>query len=371
LLYSSFSVFWGGGQGYGVNLEDNAEYCLIENNIFYDLRHAMIAQDGSQYNVFGYNYSRKPHQTNVPVMDSKFIGDMVLHGRDDEPGSVGPTKNLFEGNVGKFIWIDSFWGENGKNNTFLRNRASKYGLWIFGWKTIFMGNITGMFHLIDLLIMGAIYHGLEGIPNQPKQNFINNYFESSHWYWCQKRFPRRMDSWHESTEKNSRVKKLNFWGQYYTRWWSDYKKNRKYSSLIESEISYYLVNDEQPDFIPELIYDWPFNPNTDTNPAQWRWYYGNSKTYSRRLNNDYNNITIWDQNQSIYSDYTVEKGDQLIIQDGVTVTFYNNSRLIVKGSLYAVGEESSHIIFTGYNQGFWEGIKFGGEVRPLSRQFLV
>lgn len=46
-----------GGQGYGV-VCTQSEYCLVEDNIFETLRHSMLVQDESRYNVFGYNYSR-------------------------------------------------------------------------------------------------------------------------------------------------------------------------------------------------------------------------------------------------------------------------------------------------------------------------
>ncbi len=43
-----------GGQGYGVILEFSTNYCLVENNIFKTLRHAMLVQAGANCNVFTY-----------------------------------------------------------------------------------------------------------------------------------------------------------------------------------------------------------------------------------------------------------------------------------------------------------------------------
>lgn len=50
-------AFGENGQGYGIIIQDVAEYNLVENNIFNNDRHAMLVQDEAQWNVFGYNYS--------------------------------------------------------------------------------------------------------------------------------------------------------------------------------------------------------------------------------------------------------------------------------------------------------------------------
>ena len=49
--------YGGDGHGYGVTLGLHVTDCLIENNIFRHLRHAMMVQVGASGNVFGYNYS--------------------------------------------------------------------------------------------------------------------------------------------------------------------------------------------------------------------------------------------------------------------------------------------------------------------------
>lgn len=48
-----------GGRGYGVCLEWSTTNCLVENNIFKRLRHAMVAQAGANCNVFSHNYSNE------------------------------------------------------------------------------------------------------------------------------------------------------------------------------------------------------------------------------------------------------------------------------------------------------------------------
>lgn len=96
------------GTGYGVNIARSSN-CLIENNVFYQLRHAMIIALGANRNVFGYNHSYD--QFSYPV---KNLADLNLHGHF-------PYNNLFEGNRVDRIHADQWWGSNGPNNTFIRN----------------------------------------------------------------------------------------------------------------------------------------------------------------------------------------------------------------------------------------------------------
>ncbi len=105
-------------RGYGVALAVHTGACLVENNIFRRLRHAMMVKQGANGNVFAYNYSREPKRSE-PIND--FAGDINCHGHY-------PFANLFEGNVAQNITIDQAWGPNGPYNTFFRNRAELYGL---------------------------------------------------------------------------------------------------------------------------------------------------------------------------------------------------------------------------------------------------
>lgn len=109
--------FDGGGSGYGAIFQFRAGECLVQNNIFRRLRHAMIMQAGANGNVVAYNYSREGNSDSHPG----YAGDMCLHGNY-------PYANLFEGNIGGHIWIDaSHDGANGPFNTFFRNRAQEAG----------------------------------------------------------------------------------------------------------------------------------------------------------------------------------------------------------------------------------------------------
>lgn len=114
--------YGGGGKAYGVMLQFATSECLIYNNQFNHLRHSMILQAGANGNVISYNYSKNPFWTDV-TLPSNSAGDLVLHGNY-------PYSNLFEGNTIQHIVIDDSHGQNGKYNTFIRNRAELYGLFM-------------------------------------------------------------------------------------------------------------------------------------------------------------------------------------------------------------------------------------------------
>lgn len=101
-----------GGRGYGVSIGGHSTNCLIEDNIFSHLRHAMILSTGANGNVFGYNHSRDEINDNPwPYYPE---ADMSLHGHY-------PFANLFEGNDVIYGVADDYWGLNGPYNTFFRN----------------------------------------------------------------------------------------------------------------------------------------------------------------------------------------------------------------------------------------------------------
>ncbi|VAW28462.1 hypothetical protein MNBD_BACTEROID07-1019 [hydrothermal vent metagenome] len=104
--------------GYGVTLAHHSGGCLIVNNIFVHLRHAMMVKTGANGNVFAYNYSRDPFRSES---FSDLSGDISLHGHY-------PFANLLEGNIIQNIIIDHYWGPSGPLNTFFRNRAELWGI---------------------------------------------------------------------------------------------------------------------------------------------------------------------------------------------------------------------------------------------------
>ena len=104
--------------GYGVTLNHHSSECVVENNIFYHLRHAMMVKTGANGNVFGYNYSSDPYRSE-PIHD--LSGDIALHGHF-------AYSNLFESNIIQYIIIDHYWGPSGPFNTIFRNRAELWGI---------------------------------------------------------------------------------------------------------------------------------------------------------------------------------------------------------------------------------------------------
>ncbi|HET54529.1 MAG TPA: hypothetical protein ENN33_04860, partial [Ignavibacteria bacterium] len=97
------------GCGYGIILGYSSTNCLIENNIFRMLRHAMLLGCGANCNVLNYNYSREQYWT------EQIVGaDLCLHGRY-------PYANLMEQNIICQISVDDSHGRNGPYNAFIRN----------------------------------------------------------------------------------------------------------------------------------------------------------------------------------------------------------------------------------------------------------
>ena len=113
----------GGGHGYGVNLGSHVTDCLVENNVFVHLRHSMLVQVGASGNVFGYNFSTDPYQSEggdwTPC-------DISLHGHYAH-------MNLFEANVVQEIDVSDYWGPCGPGNTFFRDRVMAEGIEIMDY----------------------------------------------------------------------------------------------------------------------------------------------------------------------------------------------------------------------------------------------
>ncbi len=111
-----------GGTGYGIMLQSTSGDCFIHQNNFEHLRHSMILQSGANGNVLAYNYSIDPYWTETSL-PSNSAGDLVLHGNY-------VYMNLLESNVVQNIVIDNSHGINGPFNTFFRNRAELYGIFM-------------------------------------------------------------------------------------------------------------------------------------------------------------------------------------------------------------------------------------------------
>lgn len=118
---------YGGDHAYGVGCFQKSTDNLIENNIFYYLRHAMILEYGGTGNVYGYNYSKDPVHERKGRTDW-LMSDIAIHGGH-------PYMNLFEGNIAAHIDLDNYLGSS-SHNTFFRNHIERksipaviFGLW--------------------------------------------------------------------------------------------------------------------------------------------------------------------------------------------------------------------------------------------------
>ncbi|RKY52464.1 MAG: hypothetical protein DRP89_07655 [Candidatus Neomarinimicrobiota bacterium] len=134
-VYGSYfhkgNVDYGPGKAYGIFITNKSTSCLVENNIFYWLRHGICLAGGANGNVYGYNFSYRTVGDDDPLPDvyaqyTDFAySDIFLHGHY-------PFANLIEGNVGHFIYIDQCWGKNGPFNMIYKNATlnhdESYGL---------------------------------------------------------------------------------------------------------------------------------------------------------------------------------------------------------------------------------------------------
>lgn len=119
-LHDAFDYSGTSARGYGVMLAHHTGQCLIVDNIFKHLRHAMSVKQGANGNVLAYNYSYDGYRSEFP---NDFASDISLHGHY-------AYANLFEGNISELLWIDDAWGATGPYNTYFRNRFTKYGLYM-------------------------------------------------------------------------------------------------------------------------------------------------------------------------------------------------------------------------------------------------
>lgn len=107
------------GFGYGICLADYVSDCLVINNTFDTLRHAMIVKAGANGNVFAYNFSVH----NNPQRNKDDSCDFSAHG-------FYAHANLVEGNVLQFAQSSDHFGPSGPLMTFFRNRVEGTGILI-------------------------------------------------------------------------------------------------------------------------------------------------------------------------------------------------------------------------------------------------
>lgn len=126
-------VFGGDGQGYGVGCGKRTSDCLVEDNVFRHLRHAMIVGIGANGNVFGYNYST---QRALDPVHGTPQADLSVHGNY-------VFMNLFEGNVLEDADVPDWYWPAGPGNTLFRNRLVNTGtaIEVGSNRQNFLGNV--------------------------------------------------------------------------------------------------------------------------------------------------------------------------------------------------------------------------------------
>jgi len=169
----------GGGAGYGTLTEKHTSECLIEDNIFHDLRHPLISKEGASRNVYAYNYSfdERTNATCDSDPTNPYAG-ISLHGHY-------PAFNLFEGNIVGRATISDAWGPSGPCNTLFRNRINTdKGIWtasyshnqnIVGNELITPAEISDNRDntVIGTLLLGNNVQGtIDNIPVSPLENSL-------------------------------------------------------------------------------------------------------------------------------------------------------------------------------------------------------
>lgn len=335
-----------GGFGYGVEIYDNCQQVLVQNNIFGKLRHAVAIEDRSKYNVIAYNYVREPYITgNTFLYGSDYTGDIVFHGQpqnnnysDGTDDAWGPSFNLVEGNSCRAIWVDSYHGKNGPKNTFLRNRINDIGMHTYGpWasESIFYSLSDDEIHWPDGFC-------------QPRQLIVNNYMKCTHWFLSNfYAFPRRLRG-DEQFEKSTKQKAVNFWGQVF-------HSNKEWDSDVwKSNISYYRTS--KPDFF-SLQSGWPLDPKEEYNPAQLRWEATGKLTVGPNDPTGFTGIHHFENDLTLVDNFTVDAGEVLIVDKGVTVRIDPGKKIILNGALIASGEQDNPIYFVcSDSTQTWDGI---------------
>lgn len=105
------------GQGYGVGSGKRTSDCLVEDNVFRQLRHSMIVGIGANGNVYGFNYST---DRAIDPVNGTVQADLSVHGNY-------VFMNLFEGNIVEDADVPDWYWPLGPGNTLFRNRIANIG----------------------------------------------------------------------------------------------------------------------------------------------------------------------------------------------------------------------------------------------------
>ena len=176
-----------GTKGYGVTVDFHSGLCLVSNNIFKHLRHAMMVKDGANGNVFAYNYSMDVFRNGKGEFPDDFAGDISLNGHYS-------YANLFEGNIIQNLIIDEYGGPSGPFNTFFRNRIEHYGIFMVSALTTnsnsvgneIIGSILHGFHIIlgsGNFVYADNVNGTITPPGSSSLNDVSYYLTSPPLFW--------------------------------------------------------------------------------------------------------------------------------------------------------------------------------------------
>lgn len=297
--------YGGDGWGYGVELGASTTNCLIENNIFRKLRHALIAGSGSNCNVWAFNYSREQNGTDT----SRYLD---LHAKY-------PFGHLFEHNVVEMIGADDYHGDNGPYNTFVRNhsydgnielKATKY------WSSL--GNI------FDDSPLNAVWQQYNYPPICDIFGFFNNYTVGHTHNDCHTHFDDQdADLYDVSYYYSSRP---NFLLSNFT--WPAIGPKISSTQLTQSIPAKSRYNDYKKTYLP--------------NPTPKPLTLSGTFAYSQK----------WSGNITLISSVTVPSGITLTVEPGATINVPSGKKIAVSGKLLA-----NDATFTSVS-GIWYGIEF-------------
>jgi hypothetical protein len=329
-----------GGYGYGVQLTGSTSRCLIENNIFDKLRHAMMVQAGANCNVFTFNYSYKQFwEEDIPglgvdrgpicgflVWPEWCGGDICLHGNY-------PFSNLFEHNWSCIIVADGFHGPNGSNNWFFRNityddeRGDQHGVNL---------EISATFNT-PVCQVGA------SMCSPDRATFVNVTGESG----------ASAIEWFGHWDGSS-----GMYGH-----WPFYQGtlNIEWAHMPTTSIYY----DSQPEFAsgyswpavgPKLLQSDNFSSISQNIPARYRFQNSITKTYISDITDHpcYLSGTITQNltcNGCIYitGNVSIASGVTLQINAGATINFTGSFKINVYGTLNISGSSGQHVTIDGMN----------------------
>ena len=330
--------------GNGTVLGASTTNCLIENNIFKHLRHAMMVGQGANSNVIIYNFSTEqiarfhatdPCEEGTDYPDS----DLCLHGRY-------PYSNLFEHNSVEFIEADDTHGLNGPYNVFFRNCVYDYHklniLDEIGWGEI------DLYYSPNTAVLGSEikFNGVslicrdDGEPDERTSFSIEGYGIISSVLVSYS----VLDIYMALTSTLDDV-------SYY------------YSSIPDfvldspGSVSFPSIGPEAPLYGDPTTtnHDIPAGNRNDTND---KIYLPDPTAKALTTSGSLPYSQTWSGTHTLTGDITIPSGMTLTIEPGTFVSIPSGKKITVQGTLAAEGTSSEHITFDKSGSSNWYGIRF-------------